>query len=303
VLLGRIPPSLLGGEIPLSVDRARSGLAALAGSLGMDAEALAEGILEISAWNQANAIRQVSVRRGLAPADYALVAFGGSGPLLAGQLVDILGLDGALVPRNPGNVSAFGLQVVDLRNDYVVTRVQRHDQLDLARVNRALDELETRAREALGREGYPADRQRLARSADLPYFGQAFEVRVDLPPGALDSDAADEAVRRFHDAHEHVYGYSYRDLAVSSGRNAVEWVNLRVSGIGPISRPEIRRLDPAAVPASPATKRQVRFEGRWLATPVYQRASLGRGDILPGPAIVEDYGATTVVNPGLTATG
>ena len=302
VLLGRIPPSLLGGEISLSLDRARAGLAALAGSLEMDAEALAEGILEISAWNQANAIRQVSVRRGLAPADYTLVAFGGSGPLLAGQLVDILGLDGALVPPNPGNVSAFGLQVVDLRNDYVLTRVQRHDQLDLALVNRALEELETRARDALGREGYQLDRQRLVRSADLRYFGQAFEVRVDLPAGTLDADAADQAVRRFHDAHQRVYGYSYPDLAVTAGRNAVEWVNLRVSGIGPISRPEIRRLDAAAVPASPATKRDVRFDGRWLATPVYQRASLGPGDILPGPIIVEDCGATTVVNPGLAAT-
>ena len=133
LLLGRIPPHLLGGEIPLDIDLARSGFAGLARRLGLDLERAAGGVLEIAAWSQANAVRQVTTRRGLDVRDYLLVAFGGSGPLQAGRLVDILGLQGALIPPSPGNVSAFGLLTVDLKYDYVVTAVQRDDRLDLER--------------------------------------------------------------------------------------------------------------------------------------------------------------------------
>ncbi|HEY3190644.1 MAG TPA: hydantoinase/oxoprolinase family protein, partial [Solirubrobacteraceae bacterium] len=129
LVLGRIPAHLLGGEIPLDRDAAERGLARLGGPLGLDALRTAEGILEITAWNQANAIRQVSVKRGLDPRDYTLVAFGGAGPLLAGRLLDLLSLRAALVPPSPGNLSALGLLVVDVKNDYVQTFVQRHDRL------------------------------------------------------------------------------------------------------------------------------------------------------------------------------
>src|SRR5262249_2478531 len=128
LLLGRIPPHLLGGEIPLDRDAAERGLARLGQSIGLDARRTAEGILEITAWNQANAIRQVSVRRGLDPRDYTLVAFGGAGPLLAGRLLDLLSLRAALIPPSPANLSALGLLVVDVKNDYVQTFVQRHDR-------------------------------------------------------------------------------------------------------------------------------------------------------------------------------
>ena len=126
VVLGRIPPHLLGGEIPLDVDAARAGIEASADRLGLDFERCATGILEISAWNQANALRQVSVKRGLDVRDFMLTTFGGSGSLLACRLVDILGLAGVVVPQNPGNVSAFGLLTVDVKNDYVQTAVARH---------------------------------------------------------------------------------------------------------------------------------------------------------------------------------
>ena len=121
VTLGRIPPHLLGGEIPLDVEAARAGIQDLADRLGLDFERCATGILEISAWNQANALRQVSVKRGLDVRDFMLTTFGGSGSLLACRLVDILDLAGVVVPPNPGNVSAFGLLTVDVKNDYVQT--------------------------------------------------------------------------------------------------------------------------------------------------------------------------------------
>ena len=131
VVLGRIPPHLLGGEIPLSVEAAFDGLAALGAKLDLYLERTATGILEISAWNQANALRQVTVAKGLDVRDFTLTTFGGSGSLLACRLMDILNLPRTLVPPNPGNVSAFGLLTVDVRNDYVQTVVAKHADLDL----------------------------------------------------------------------------------------------------------------------------------------------------------------------------
>src|SRR3712207_393160 len=121
VVLGRIPPHLLGGEIPLDVDAAREGIGRLADRLGLSVEECATGVLEISAWNQANALRRITVKRGLDLRDFVLTTFGGSGSLLLCRLMDVLGLPTVLVPPNPGNVSAFGLLTVDVKNDYVRT--------------------------------------------------------------------------------------------------------------------------------------------------------------------------------------
>jgi N-methylhydantoinase A len=302
LLLGRIPPRLLGGEIQLEVERARKGIAALAVHLGLEPARAAEGILEIAAWNQANAIQQVSVKRGLDPRDYTLVAFGGSGPLLAGRLVDLLHLRAALIPLSPGNVSAFGLLTVDLKNDYVQTFVQRHDRLDYAMVNAHLARLEALARAALAAEGFAEHEMRIERSADLRYFGQAWEVAVELPPGGIDERSASVAGERFHEAHEQRYGYSYRRATDrgTTGRQAIEWVNLRVTGIGPIARPKLRELPPGNErPARALTgRRTVIFTEKAVECPVYERTLLAPGDALNGPAIVEEYGATTVVYPG-----
>ena len=296
LVLGRIPAHLLGGEIPLSREAATAGLASLAAALGLEPARLAEGVLEIAAWNQANAIQQVSVKRGLDPRDYTLVAFGGSGPLLAGRLLDLLHLRAALVPPSPGNVSALGLLVVDLRNDYVQTFVRREDRLDLDTMNRHLARLEALARAALRAEGFAEEEIRVGRSADLRYFGQAWEVQVELPPGPLDAAAARLAAERFHAAHEKRYGYGYRGVE----RQPVEWVNLRVTGIGPIERPKLRELPPGDGRHERARRsaRPVIFEGRAHDCAIYDRAALLPGDALSGPAIVEEYGATTVVFPG-----
>jgi N-methylhydantoinase A len=306
LVLGRIPTHLLGGEIPLNPGAAAIGLTQLGARLGLTPARLAEGILEIAAWNQANAIRQVSVKRGIDPRDYTLVPFGGSGPLLAGRLVDLLGLKRALIPPAPGNVSALGLLVVDLRNDYVTTFVQRHDRLDLGVVAAHLERLEEQARAALRREGFGEHEMRLVRSADLRYFGQAWEVAVELPPGPLTTQTMQVAAERFHDAHERRYGYSYRASAGRDGarpatpRQVIEWVNLRVTGIGPIERPKLRELSPGDGRSERARtgSRAVVFDGQPRDCPVYSRERLRPADTLPGPAIVEEYGATTAIYPG-----
>src|SRR5690606_31292399 len=164
------------------LDAARAAIEALADKLGLTPERTATGILEISAFNQSNAIRQITVQRGLDVRDFPLVTFGGSGPLLACRLIDILGLPAVIVPPDPGNVSAFGLLTVDVKNDYVRTYVTRELSLDTAAA--ILGELEAQAAEALNREGFTEHVYQ--RSADLLYYGQAYEVRVGAPSGTVD---------------------------------------------------------------------------------------------------------------------
>ncbi|GGI09820.1 hydantoinase/oxoprolinase family protein [Egicoccus halophilus] len=308
VYLGRIPPHLLGGEIALDRDAAQAGIEALAGKLGLSPQDAARGILEISAWNQANAIRQVTVKRGLDVRDFPMAAFGGSGPLLVCRLIDILGLPAVLVPRDPGNLSAFGLLTVDVKNDYVQTHVVRDDALDRDELSAVYGALQARAADALDREGFPTDAHRFQRTADLRYDGQAFEVRVPAPDGPVDAAFQRAVVDAFHDEHERLYGYAYRPTPGDEGsahrhRHAVEWVNLRVTGIGPIERPVLPRLEAGdGDPGRARTgERPVVFGGDAVDTPVYAREHLLAGDVVVGPAIVEEFGSTVPVHPGFTA--
>ena len=236
LVLGRIPPHLLGGEIPLDAGAARAGLADLAAKLGMPEPDCAAGILEVSAWNQANAVRQITVKRGLDVRDFTLVTFGGSGSLLVCPLIEILGVRGVLVPRNPGNVSAFGLLTVDVRADYVRTCVARQSELDYAAMEAIYAGLDGAGAGRPDRAGLRAPASTgCSRTADLRYFGQAFEVRVPVAGGPVGPALADAAAEAFHAAHRALYGYDFR----GDPRQQVEWVNLRVTGIGPIQRPRL----------------------------------------------------------------
>jgi N-methylhydantoinase A len=174
----------------------------------------------------------------------------------------------------------------------------------MAAINGHLARLEALARAALRAEGFAEDQMRVGRSADLRYFGQAWEVRVDLPPGPIDAAAGAETVKRFHDAHEKRFGYSYRDMGGEGvGRHVVEWVNVRVTGLGPIRRPRFRELSlgDGRPERALSQRRAVRFDGRALECPVYARERLAPGDVVAGPAVIEEYGATTVVFPTLSA--
>lgn len=298
LFLGRIPPHLLGGEIPLDASAAKNGVEALAAELGLTPEAAAAGVLEISAWNQANALRQVTVKRGLDVRDFTLTTFGGSGSLLLCRLMDILGIPTVLVPPDPGNVSAFGLLTVDVKNDYVRTHVALADSLDAGEVDAVYADLTDQARIALDKEGFAADAHVFERTADLRYFGQAFEVRVPVPSGALDADALAGVADVFHAEHRALYGY---DFATDPSQQ-VEWVNLRVSGIGPIQRPEIRKAAPGGTTSDRGT-RQVCFDAAdgYVETPLLWRPDLGPGAVVPGPAIIEEFGSTVPIHPGFTA--
>jgi N-methylhydantoinase A len=299
LLLGRLPEALLGGEMPLDVAASQAGLSRLADQVGLTPEDCAEGVLEIALWNQANAIRQMTVKRGLDVRDFALVVFGGSGPLQLCRLLDLLDLPVGIVPANPGNLSAFGLLTVDVRNDYVQTLPQRNDYTDLEQISRLYALLEQRAVAGLERESFAVDRRQMLRQADLRYAGQAYEVRVDAPAGPVDAGFRAAVVASFHDTHDATYGYCYRD----DPEHRVEWVNLRVSGIGSIAKPHLAKLDPADdAPERALTGRQhVRFGGRWHDAARYDRDGLRAGDEVTGPAVVTEFGSTVPLAPGFSA--
>jgi N-methylhydantoinase A len=293
LVLGRIPPALIGGGIPLNVSRARQGLEALAARLPrtMSAEQLAEGIIEIANWDQANAIRQMTIQRGIDPGGFALLSFGGSGPAQSPAVMALMGMKTCIVPPNPGNLSAFGLLAVDWRTDHIVTKVMHEDAIDLAAVAANYLALERDAVETLEQNGIARARIVLAREADVRYVGQSMEVRVPARAGAIDAAFIADLAAAFHAAHLKTFGYNY------AGRQKVEVVNFCVSGFGTIERPRIPELKRAAGAPPQDRRRPVYFDGKFQDTPVYGRAALGAGAQLDGPAIVEEFGSTTVVFP------
>jgi N-methylhydantoinase A len=207
------------------------------------------------------------------------------------------------VPPNPGNVSAFGLLTVDVRNDYVQTVVAKHADVDVRALGSVYGELEGRAQSALDSEGFARDEQRMQRTADLRYVGQAFEVRV---PVSIPEDGAElgeqdveDVAQAFHAAHRQLYGYDF----ATDPRQAVEWVNLRVSGIGPIRRPDLVELAPkdGGTDRAVTGSRRVFFDD-WIETRTYNRPDLGPGDVITGPAIIEEFGSTVPVHPGFVVT-
>jgi N-methylhydantoinase A len=296
LVLGRIPPSLIGGGIALDVERARGGIAALAARLpgNMSVEQLASGIIEIANWSQANAIRQMTIQRGIDPRAFALLSFGGAGPAQSAAVMDLLGMKACIVPPNPGNLSAFGLLAVDWRTDHIVTKVMHEDAIDLNDVAARYAALERDATGTLMRDGIEASRIRLVREADIRYAGQSMEVRVTAPSGAVDASFLAGLIGAFNAAHLKTFGYNY------AGQQKVELVNLCVSGFGVIERPQMPKLASREGKPTAKSRRAVYFGSAFQDTPVYDRASLPPGGRINGPAVVEEFGSTTVVFPSQT---
>jgi N-methylhydantoinase A len=294
LVLGRIPPSLIGGGIALNVARARDGIAALAARLPgkMSVEQLASGIIEIANWSQANAIRQMTIQRGIDPRAFALLSFGGAGPAQSAAVMDLLAMKACIVPPNPGNLSAFGLLAVDWRTDHIVTKVMHEDAIDLADVATRYAALERDAIATLERDGIEASRIRLVREADIRYAGQSMEVRVTAPGGAVDAAFLSGLIGAFNAAHRRTFGYDY------AGQQKIELVNLCVSGFGLIERPQMPKLAGGTGSPVPKSSRAVYFGTGFVDTPVFDRASLPPAGRIDGPAVVEEFGSTTVVFPG-----
>ncbi len=298
LVLGRIPPALLGGEVRLDPELAASGISQLAKRLGLSPTQAALGVTEIAAWNQAHGIRRITVQRGKDPRQYALVAFGGAGPLQAGLIADVLGIETILVPPSPGTTSAFGLQVVDLKHDSVRTLVQREDALDIRAISRAFAALEAEGARDLARDGVPPARRLFLRSVDMRYLGEAQEMEIAVPAGPITAASLRRAIAQFHRAYFDLFRYSYQE------DTPVELVNFRVAAVGRVPRPALPRIARGGADARAAfqgTRRGV-FKGRRpTACGIYARAALRAGNRIEGPAIIEDFGSTTLLLAGQRA--
>ena len=301
VVLGRIGTRRrLGGSIALDAERARAAVAALAARMErpLEVEALAEGIVTIAVARMTSAIREISIQRGHDPRDFTLIAFGGAGPMHALAMADEIGIPRVLVPRHPGNFSALGLLAADIKHDDVRTRVGPLGER-LPALRDAFAEMAAAARLQLDREGFAPEQQKLLRSLDLRYRGQAFELNLGLDPG-LDTPPGDGALppvdrieADFHRHHREIYGHS-------NPQATVELVNARLTAYGLVPKPAAERHAAAGATREAALveRRAVWFEGRAHDCPVWDRDRLPEGVELEGPAIVEEFGATTVVPPG-----
>ena len=295
LVLGHLPPYLLKGSLPL--DRAASAAAierVIARPLGLGVEEAARGILAVIDNNMVGAIRVVSVERGHDPRDFVLLPFGGAGPLHSGALGRLLGAKKTLVPPAPGVLSALGLLVSDLKADYVRTCLQLPPDYNYAEMEGVLAEMEAQATAWFEREGLPPAGRAVERMASMRYQGQGFELTVPWP-GRVDAASTKAAIERFHTLHRQLYTFAQEDTPV-------EIVTVRVTAVGRLSQPELPTIAKTGGPEQAWIGQQsVAFAEGTRDCPVYDRAKLGSGAVLMGPAIVTQLDCTMVLLDGQRA--
>jgi N-methylhydantoinase A len=301
LVLGRLDANdFLGGGMRLDASAARAVIARLAEQLRLPLHEAAEGVLRIINANMANAIRSRTVQKGIDPRGFALVAFGGAGPLHGADVAAMLGIPEVIVPPYPGITSAMGLLTTDLKYDASRTLFQVSESVDLAQLNRYATEMETGlAAQFTADRIAPADVS-FQRFGDMRYVGQGYELPVALPGSEIGLTDLPAIWDAFHATHTAEYGHAFR-------ASPIEIVNLRVVGIG--AMPKIRALkSPRGGSLAEALVRTsdcvFRVDGRLqtFATPFYQRPLLPVGETFAGPAIVLQKDSTTVVPPRTTAT-
>jgi N-methylhydantoinase A len=255
-------------------------------------EETAQGIISVVTANMARAIRVISVHRGYDPRDYALVPFGGAGPLHAARLAAELGSPVIVVPEIPGAQSALGLLMTDVRSDFMRTRIVPVATQEIAEV---LTDLSWQAATWFDREGIEEDRRSVVRSVDMRYTGQNYELGVEVPDGPVTAETIHLLVQRFHEAHDRMYGYRAED-------DPVEAVTFRVQAVGSVPRAKVERSTRRGVALDDAVvaRRLVYLNGSFVDTPVYDRARLDIGHRFAGPAIVEQMDSTTLLLPSDT---
>jgi len=294
LVVGRINPDyFLGGEIKVSIEKARQSMQEIADHFGISIEEAAMGVIRLADANMGNALKLVSVRRGYDPREFTLVAFGGGGSMHAAALGRELRVKRIVVPTTPAVFSAWGMLMTDLRNDYIRTRVVRTDQIDPAELSDIFTEMEREATEDLAAEKVGQAQMVFQRFADMRYLGQEHTVKVPIPSGRLADGDMLEINECFHQLHEHAYTFRLE--------SSVELVNFHLTAVGQVRKPKITRLNSDEVRSIERAykgDRHVIFDSGFVRTPTYERALLPVGAMLSGPLIVEEPAATTVVFPG-----
>ena len=298
LVLGRINDTIAGGALTLDAEAARAAIQEkIATPLGLDLHRAAHGILQIVNYNMMGAIRNVSVERGYDPRNFALVAFGGPGPMHSVSVARLLDMTTVIAPSSPGVASAYGLLVADFKNDYARTSVQKPPNYDLRAMEEVYLGLEGEAARWLDAESVPADRRELTRSADLRYAHQGFEVTVELQGRKVDSASLDATIQTFHREHDRLFGFSLDQ--------PVEIVTVRATARGQLESAAMAPLSRGL--SSPGEsmlgQRQVYFEdtGGFVSCGIYDRAKIAPGSTVDGPAILENIDSTVIIDPGWRA--
>jgi N-methylhydantoinase A len=290
------PTHLLGGRMPVRQDLAKAANGRLADRLGMDVMATAQGILSVVIANMVRAIRVISVQRGHDPRDYTLAAFGGAGPLHAARLAKELEISRILVPRSPGILCAMGLLLTDLRADFATTRLQPLAAAARPKVEEAFLTLRQQAEAWFAKEEIGPEARRVARTVDMRYAGQNYELSVPVPDGAITSATLDLLAEGFAEAHSRMYGF------VAEGE-PVQLVTFRIEATGLVRKAAFQPHPMRGAGASAAIigQREVWFSEAtgFVSCPVYDREKLDAGNRITGPAIVEQMDTTTVIPPGM----
>ena len=292
VVLGRLPPSLLGGEMALDTDASSAAVGKIARALNLDVNQAAQGILDIVNENMFGALRLVTVQKGLDPRDFALVAFGGAGPLHGNALGMLAGCFPVIVPPTPGVLSALGFLCSDAKNEFARTYIRTIDEADPGDVRAVLEALGEQARTWLREEGVSEAEQTVRFEADVRYLRQGYEFSLDVTPDPLANGGREAMNERFGARHEQLYGFRLD--------HPVELVNLRAVGAASVTKvsfPRFERGDPDPRDAV-ADETRVYFGRDFAPALVYDRARLRSGHIVRGPAIITQPDTTTVIHPG-----
>ena len=298
LVLGRINPSyFLDGDLELDVDAARAVIERnVAEPYDMSCEEAAHGVVTMLNSNMSRLLWEVMIGRGYDPRDFSLLAFGGAGPLHACELADSLGVGEVAVPAEPGVFSAYGILNADARHDYERMLVGVGLSLESAELEAAYVELEDAGRDQIEAEHASYAQIEALRGAELRYAGQDHPLSVELPARGDSPDPLAVARERFHDKHERLYGFRRDDTPV-------ELVRIQVSVIGRIERARAaEQTEAATTVAEPKGTRQLYFDDGFQDCPTYDRADMGAGAALEGPAVVEERGSTTYVPRGFALT-
>ena len=292
LVLGRLPRALLGGSMSLDEKSAEEAVARIGHTLGLDTHRAAQGILDIVNENMFGALRLVTVQKGLDPRDFALVAFGGAGPLHGNAIAILAGCYPVIVPPTPGVLSALGFLFADVKNEFAQTFVRNIDDTDPDQVTAIFTRLGRDARAWLDEEGIAAGDQDLRYEADVRYFRQGYELALDVDAGALANGGLADLAARFSTAHERLYGFGLDQ--------PVELVNLRAVGTGRVERAGLPRFEAGDADAADALvdQNQVYFDGTFVASNFYDRDRLRAGHRIAGPAVITQWDSTTLIHPG-----
>jgi N-methylhydantoinase A len=296
VVLGHLPPRLLGGEMLLDVEAAHAAVGELAERMRFDVQAAAAGIVDLVNEHMLGALRVVTVQKGLAPTDFALVSFGGAGGIHANALAALLGCFPVIVPPESGVLSALGFVASEIKNEFSQTHIHDAESTIEQELRDRLRELASQGEQWLVDEGVAAADRSVDYVVEMRYHRQGFELPIDVSAAELAELTIPALVDRFNTIHRRLYGFGLE--------GGVEVVNLRALARGRVPAPKIPSHEPGSPDPAAAQRgtHPVWARAERRDVPVYARAELRAGMCVAGYAIIEQYDATTVVLPGHVAT-